>query len=128
MYRGVNGNPTNCIAFKAVFGSQSRIVEPDRGQRNAGIRSLDPSRTYFWKATWGSEFRLMVAEGGVGGSPIYELGIPASGSYRPVPAYAYLGTNQSFFGSDAGTFPGATYRHLWIGNKPRPATLGNALD
>ncbi len=129
MYRGVNGNPANCIAFKAVFGSQSRIVEPDRPQRDAGIRLLDPSRTYFWKATWGSGFRLLVADGGVNGSTIYDLDLPANGgTYNPSPPYAYLGTNQSFYGSDAGTFPGATYRHLWIGNRPRPATLGSALD
>ena len=128
MYRGIPGNPDNCIAFKAVFGSQSRIVEPDLSARRAGIRFLDPSKIYFWKATWGSEFRLMVAEGGVSGSTIYELGLPASGSYNPSPAYAYLGTNQSLFGSDAGTFPGATYRHLWIGNRPRPDSLGSALD
>jgi hypothetical protein len=129
MYRGINGNPPNCIAFKAVFGSQSRIVEPGMSQRIAGIRMLDPARTYFWKATWSSEFRLLVLDGGVNGSPIYELGIPSGGgTYRPSPAYAYLGSNQSVFGSDAGTFPGATYRHLWIGNRPRPATLGNALD
>ncbi len=130
MYRGIDGNPPNCIAFKAVFGSQNRILEPDRGARNAGIRSLDPSRTYLWKATWGSEFRLLVLDGGLTGSSIYELGIPASGgaTYRPSPHYAFLGSNQSVFASDAGTFPGATYRNLWIGNKPRPATLGNALD
>ncbi len=130
MYRGVDGNPPNCIAFKAVFGSDSRIAEPTRGQRDAGIRSLNPSRTYFWKATWGSEFRLLVLDGGINGSSVYELGIPAPGgaTYRPSPAYAYLGSNQSTFGSDAGTFPGAPYRNLWIGNRPRPATLGNALD
>jgi hypothetical protein len=128
MYRGITGNPDNCIAFKAVFGSQSRIVEPDLATRRAGVRFLDPSKTYFWKATWGSEFRLLVLDGGVNGSSVYELGLPASGSYNPSPAYAYLGTNQSVFGSDAGTFPGATYRHLFIGNRPRPATLGNALD
>jgi hypothetical protein len=107
MYRGINGNPDNCIAFKAVFGSQSRIVEPDRPQRNAGIRMLDPSRTYFWKATWSNEFRLLVAEGGVNGPVVYDLALS---------------------GSDAGTFPGAVFRQLWIGNRPRPATLGNALD
>lgn len=127
MYRGVDGNPPNCIAFKAVFGSQSRIVEPDRSLRNAGIRMLDPSRTYFWKATWASTFRLLVLDGGVNGNSIYDLDLPGlGGTYRPV--YAFLGSNQSRFGSDAGTFPGATYRHLWIGDKPRPSTLGNALD
>jgi hypothetical protein len=126
MYRGINGNPPNCIAFKAVFGSLPPL-EPNFGQRTAAIRSLDPSRTYFWKAIWGSEFRLTVADGGVNGNEIYNLGFGAAGkTYRP--AYAWLGSTQSVFGTDAGTFPGATYRHLWIGNRPRPATLGNALD
>jgi hypothetical protein len=126
MYRGVDGNPSNCIAFKAVFGSQSRIAEPDRGQRNAGIRSLDPSRTYFWKATWGSDFHLVVLDGGINGNSIYDLAISEGGTLRG--AYAWLGSSQAAFGTDAGTFPGAIYRNLWIGNKPRPSTLGNALD
>lgn len=129
MYRGVNGNPDNCIAFKAVFGTQNKILEPDRGQRNAAVMFLDPSRVYYWKATWGSEFRLVVLDGGINGNQIYNLGFSSGGAiYRPSPAWAYLGSNQSVGGSDAGTFPGAIYRNLWIGNKPRPATLGNALD
>jgi hypothetical protein len=126
MYRGVDGNPANCIAFKAVFGSQSRIAEPDRGQRNAAIMSLDPSRTYFWKATWASDFHLVVLDGGINGNSIYDLAISEGGTLRG--AYAWLGSTQAQFGTDAGTFPGATYRNLWIGNKPRPATLGNALE
>ena len=127
MYRGVDGNPPNCIAFKAVFGG--RILEPNSSQRNASIMFLDPNRVYFWKETWGVEFRLVVLDGGVNGNQIYNLGFSAQGSvYRPSPPYAFLGSNQSVFNSDAGTFPGATYRNLFIGNKPRPTTLGNALD
>src|SRR5688572_8875987 len=104
MYRGIDGNPPNCIAFKAVFGG--RILEPNFSQRSAAIMSLDPSKVYFWKATWGSEFRLIVLDGGVNGSPIYNLGFSSQGStYRPSPPYAFLGSNQSVFGSDAGTFP-----------------------
>lgn len=128
MYRGVNGNPANAISYKAVFGSESRIAEPDRRIRDASIYNLDPSRTYFWKATWGGDFRLVVADGGVNGSVIYNRGeaAPGGGTYRP--AYAWLGSNQGAAGFDAGTFPGATYRHVWIGDRPRPSTLGNALD
>src|SRR5688572_17775131 len=126
MYRGVNGNPANCIAFKAVFGSQSRIAEPDRSQRNAAVMMLDPSRVYFWKATWGSDFHLVVLDGGVNGNSIYDLAISEGGTLRG--SYAWLGSSQAQFGTDAGTFPGATYRNLWIGNRPRPTTLGNALD
>lgn len=126
MYRGIDGNPPNAIAFKAVFGSQNRIAEPVRSQRDAGIRSLEPSRTYFWKATWGSDFRLLVLDGGVNGSSIYELALSVGGTLRGT--HAWLGSTQALFGTDAGTFPGATYRHLFIGTRPRPATLGNALD
>lgn len=126
MYRGVDGNPANCIAFKAVFGSQSRILEPDAAKRRASVFLLDPSRTYFWKATWDSGFNLLVADGGVNGNVIYNYGQSSGGAYRP--AYAWLGSIQAVSGTDAGTFPGAIYRHVWIGDRPRPATLGNALD
>lgn len=126
MYRGVEGNPPNCIAFKAVFGSQSRIAEPVRAQRDASIRMLEPSRTYFWKATWGSNFRLQVFDGGVNGNSIYDLAQSVGGTLRGT--HAWLGSTQATFGTDAGTFPGATYRNLFIGDRPRPTTLGNALE
>ena len=126
MYRGINGNPPNCISFKAVFGSQSRIAEPNSQERNASIRMLDPARTYFWKATWGSEFRLLVLDGGIGGSSIYEMAQSVGGTLRGT--HAWLGSNQAITGSDAGTFPGATYKNLFIGTRSRPTTLGNALD
>ncbi len=126
MYRGLDGNPPNCIAFKAVFGSQSRIAEPNSPERNASVRMLDPARTYFWKATWGSEFRLLVLDGGISGSSIYEMAKSVGGTLRGT--HAWLGSNQAISGSDAGTFPGATYKNLFIGNRPRPTTLGNALD
>ncbi len=128
MYRGKEGNPPNAISYKAVFGSQSLIAEPDRTIRNASIMNLDPSRTYFWRATWGSDFRLLVADGGVNGNVIYDRGQGAPGGATYRPAYAWLGSNQGAGGLDAATFPGATYRHLFIGNRPRPSTLGNALD
>jgi len=126
MYRGIGGGPANCISFKAVFGSQSRIAEPNSSERNASVRMLDPARTYFWKATWGSEFRLLVLDGGIAGNSIYEMAKLVGGTLRGT--HAWLGSNQAISGSDAGTFPGATYRNLWIGNRPRPTTLGNALD
>jgi hypothetical protein len=126
MYRGINGNPPNCISFKAVFGNQTRIAEPNSPERNASVRMLNPARTYFWKATWGSEFRLLVLDGGIAGNSIYEMAKSVGGTLRGT--HAWLGSNQAIAETDAGTFPGATYRNLWVGNKPRPSTLGNALD
>jgi hypothetical protein len=126
MYRGIDGNPPNAITFKAVFGSQNRIAEPVRSERDASIRMLDPARTYFWKATWGSEFRLLVLDGGINGNSIYEMAKSVGGTLRGT--HAWLGSNQAITGSDAGTFPMATFKNLFIGTRSRPTTLGNALD
>ena len=53
MYRGLDGNPPNCIAFKAVFGSQSRIAEPVSSERTASIRTLDPGAHVFLESDLG---------------------------------------------------------------------------
>jgi hypothetical protein len=126
-YRGgINGNPDNSISFKALYGSMAdnRKFEPSQGNRE--VRHLDPGRAYFWKWTWGSEVRLLVQDG-IGGPTIYNYGQPTAGSYAPSPHYAYLGANTQ--GSvEEGSRPGAIIRQVWISNKPRPDTLGNALD
>jgi hypothetical protein len=127
MYRGIEGNPPMAIAFKAVFGGGTPI-EPDFGQRTAGIRFLNPATTYHWKATWGSEFRLVVREGGVTGAEIYQLGLPSNGrTYAPPRHFAYLGSTNGQSDLEPGTFPGATYRNVWISTRPRPESLGSAL-
>jgi hypothetical protein len=125
-YRGTNGNPDNAISWKAVFGDSDFQIEPDRGQRTAGVRILNPSTTYLWKATWGSEFRLQVFEGGVGGTQIYNFGKANGGVYSPVPHVAYLGANDA--AQESGAWAGAIYRNVWIGNRPRPESLGSALQ
>lgn len=128
MYRGIEGNPPNCIAFKAVFGGGTPI-EPDFGQRLAATQFLNPATTYHWKATWGSEFRLSVRQGGVQGNEIYNLGLPSNGrSYTPPQHFAFLGSTNGQTNLEPGTFPGATYRNVWMANRPRPATLGTALS
>jgi hypothetical protein len=125
-YRGLDGNPDNAISFKALFGDGDFKYEPDFGQRAASVISLNPARTYFWKATWGSEVRVLVQDGR-GGPTIYNLGIPApNGRYAPSPHYAYLGVNGPT-SVETGSWPGAIYRNLWIGTGTRPPTLGSAL-
>ena len=127
-YRGLSGNPPNCIAFKALFGGEHAKLEPDLARRQASVRLLDPGRTYHWKATWNTEFRLLVQDGGIGGATIYDYGIAAGGaSYNPPAHYAYLGANNGPFGEEAGSWPGAVYRNVWISRNPRPASLGSAL-
>lgn len=133
-YRGAAGNPDNCISYKVIYGSSSNPTEPDFGGRSAGIVSLNPARTYFWKATWGTDFRLTVLDGGTGttgvnGTMVYDRSQSQAGrTYNPNPHYAYLGANNGPFGQESGSYANALYRNVWIGNKPRPTALGSALD
>ena len=135
-YRGFNGNPDHAISFKMLMGEdvEERKLEPDFGQRSAGIRMLNSANTYHWKATYGNFIRVTVQDGGIGGvngsgsgaggATIYDNGQSSPFSYQPSPHFAYLGVNNNV--EDTGSWP-ATYRNVWIGNKPRPTTLGSAL-
>lgn len=135
-YRGVNGFPPNAITFRALYGSGSDLdvrYEPDTGTRLASVFLLNPANTYYWKATWGSEFRVVMKDGGstgtgVNGTQLYNFGMPSlKGSYAPNPHYAYLGAPPARSGPEAASIPGSIYRNVWLGNKPRPDTLGSAL-
>jgi hypothetical protein len=135
-YRGANGSPPNAITFRALYGSGSDLnvrYEPDTATRFASVFNLNPASTYYWKATWGSEFRVTVKDGGsnstgINGAQIYNVGMPSlKGQYAPNPHYAYVGAPPARSGPEAASIPGSIYRNVWLGNKPRPATLGNAL-
>jgi hypothetical protein len=130
-YRGLSGNPDNCIAFKAVWGRDDVRLEPELHERLQSVVLLDPSRTYLWQATWDAlTFRLVVRDGGLNGSVIYDRSKTApagTGPYAPVPHYAYLGANEAAFGGEDGTFPGIMIRNVWLSDKPRPNSLGSAL-
>ena len=133
-YRGVAGNPDNCISFKALLGDPAYKLEPDFGQRSAAVMSLDPSRAYFWKGTWGNFFRLSIQDG-INGRTLYDLsvsvaniGFPANAAtYNPTPHFAYLGANNGVYKEEDGSWPGLVYRNVWIGRGSRPQSLGSAL-
>jgi hypothetical protein len=131
-YRGRPGNPDHSVAFKAVLGGQTdgAIVEPDLAKRNQSVLMLDPSRTYFWQGSWTAHsFRLVVRDGGIDGSVLYDYTMSASrgSGFAPSPHYAFVGTNYEKFVADTGTFPGMIVRNVWLSSKPRPASLGSAL-
>lgn len=132
-YRGVGGNPDNCIAFKALLGDPFFKLEPDFGTRAAAIMALDPARTYFWKGSWSNGFTLVVKDG-INGPALYNYGqtvLEMTGQnavYNPTPHYAYLGANNGPYGEEDGSWPGAVYRNVWISSNPRPASLGSALE
>ena len=123
-YRGTGGAPPNSITFRALYGSATDTsvrYEPDTGTRFVSVFALSPSTTYYWKATWGSEFRVTVKEGGINGRTIYDVGVRSPrGTYAPVPHYAYLGTPTGRSGAESASIPGTIYRNVWIGARPRP--------
>jgi hypothetical protein len=124
-YRGAAGNPDNAISYKVLMGDEDLKYEPSFSQRAAGARMLSPGTTYLWTATWGSTFRLTVREGGATGPIIYERSQATPGTYNPAPHTVYLGANDA--AQESGSYAGATYRNLWVGNRPRPSSLGSAL-
>jgi hypothetical protein len=135
-YRGFSGNPDHAISFKMLMGEdvEERKLEPDLGRRTASVHHLNPGHTYYWKATWGNFIQVVVQDGGAGGVngsgsgqggiTIYDYGQTSHFGYTPNTHFAYVGVNNST--EDTGSWP-ATYRNVWIGNKPRPATLGSAM-
>jgi hypothetical protein len=126
-YRGVNGVPPNCIQWRAMFGGDDHRIEPATSVRYASIFLLDPSRTYYWKATWDHGFRLEVSEDGPNGRVFYNEWAETSATYNPQPHYAYLGAPVGRSGAEAATIPGTIYRNVWLSTRPRPQSLGSAL-
>ena len=138
-YRGSTGVPPGAITFRALYGSADDLnvrYEPDSNKRIESAAEgsrMNPSFTYFWKATWGAEFRVVVKDGGasatgINGRTIYNYGVASlKGRYNPTPHIAYLGAPIGRSGTESAAIPNLTYRNLYIGSKPRPDTLGSAL-
>lgn len=125
-YRGLEGNPPNCIQFRAMFGGEKYKIEPDTGVRYSMVFLLDPSKAYFWRGTWNNGFRLEVSEG-MTGAKFYDQQLPVGNGYSPSRHVAYLGAPRGS-GGEMSVIVGATYRNVWLGSRPRPASLGSALD
>ena len=130
-YRGTAGFPPNAIQWRVIYGDADDLdvrYEPDTAKRMASVFLLNPATTYHWKFTWGSEIRLVLREGGPNGGALYDYGMPATnGTYAPSPHYAYLGAPVGRSGSESAAIGGTIYRNVWLGNRPRPESLGSAL-
>ncbi len=130
-YRGTTGAPPNAITWRVLYGSADDLdvrYEPETAKRFASVFSLSPSAVYHWKFTWGSSVRLVVRDGGLRGSTLYDFGVPTpKGRYAPNPHYVYLGAPVGRSGSEAASIAGTIYRNVWVSNRPRPESLGSAL-
>jgi hypothetical protein len=123
-YRGNTGFPPNAITFRCLYGSADDLdvrYEPDSTTRFNSVHILDPNTVYHWKFTWGDEVRVQVRAGGMDGTLIYNVGVPADdGTYNPNPWYAFLGAPTGRSGAESASVPGATYKNVWISSRPRP--------
>lgn len=126
-YRGAQGVPPNAIQWRAMFGSDADRIEPDTDYRFRSVFLLDPNRTYHWKGTWSNGFRLTMRDGGLAGTIVYDFGITGNLHYNVSDHRAYLGTPAGRSGNESASIAGAIYRNVWLGNRPRPASLGSAL-
>ena len=132
-YRGRQGNPDNCIAFKAVWGDEDVKLEPELHERQPDRSGmLDPGRTVLLASHLGCadlpahrprrrDRRAARSTTGRRHSP------PGYGPYAPNPHYAYLGANELGLGGEDGTVPNITIRNVWLSDQARPTALGSAL-
>jgi hypothetical protein len=131
-YRGTAGFPPNAIQWRVIYGDADDLdvrYEPDTAKRFASVFLLNPATAYHWKFTWGSDVRLIVLDGGMSGSTLYDYGMPSPrGRYAPNPHYAYLGAPVGRSGNESASISGTIYRNVWLGSRPRPESLGSALQ
>ena len=127
-YRGVTGVPPNCIQWRAMFGGDDHKIEPPTDFRFASVYRLDPNRTYHWRATWDRGFRLEVFDGAPTGTPFYNRWEETNQLYRASPHYAYLGAPVGRSGNESASIAGTIYRNVWLSTKPRPTSLGSAIE
>ncbi|MBA3641056.1 MAG: hypothetical protein M3541_11060 [Acidobacteriota bacterium] len=50
------------------------------------------------------------------------------GVYNPPNHVAYLGAPLGRSGNESASIPGTIYRNGWLANRPRPESLGSALE
>jgi hypothetical protein len=115
------------------LGDPAFQLEADARDRANGVMALDPSHFYYFRAMWSNGFRMII-QNSVGAGTFYDLEYRSTDyfdqrliPYQPNPHFAYLGGNDELQGPENGTFPGEIVRNVFIGNRPRPASLGSAL-
>src|SRR5436853_7825571 len=80
------GDPAGAIAWRFLTHN-GRIETDSRPSYN-----FDPNQVYFYQATWRNNFfNLLIQEGGIGGSTVYNFGKPWKGDpYNPTPHVIYV--------------------------------------
>lgn len=108
------------VSFRFIAGNPDTRADADRR-----VVTFSPSKTYFWRFTWGSgTARLVITEGNEQGPVVFNNAKSYGGTYTPNPHIAHLGAPPSRDGLVDASTPGAVIRNVWISSQPRPAGLG----
>jgi hypothetical protein len=113
------GDPPGVVAWRFIARDDQIDTE---GAERVTV-DFDPSQTYFWQASWRSNFfNLQVNRGGVFGPDIYEMGKHWEGrGYEPSPHVVYIGAPVGRSGVDGASVNDVIIRQVWVSGRPRPA-------
>jgi hypothetical protein len=114
------GDPPGTVAWR--FIARDDQIDTEGAERE--IVDFNENLTYFWQATWRNNFfNVLINEGGVFGSKIYDKGKHWEGrGYEPSPHVLYIGAPVGRSGLDGASVDGVIIRQVWVSNRPRPAT------
>lgn len=112
------GNPAGTVAWRVITSTDQ--IDTQGPERR--VIQFDPSHTYFWQTTWGNgQFNLLIKDGGVNGTTIYNFGKHYTGVYDPNPHVAYIGGPGGRAGINSGSVPDIVVRQVWLSSRPRPS-------
>jgi hypothetical protein len=115
------GDPPGTVAWR--FIARDDQVDTEGAERE--IVDFFASQTYFWEATWRSNFfNVRILEGGAPGvgHEIYEKGKHWEGrGYEPKRHVLYLGAPIGRSGADGASVNDVIIRQVWVSSRPRPA-------
>jgi hypothetical protein len=113
------GDPPGIVAWR--FIARDDQIDTEGAERT--FVDFRPDRTYFWKASWRSNFfNLLINEGGVNGPDVYDMGKHWEGrGYEPSPHVLYIGAPVGRSGVDGASVNGVIIRQVWVSPNSRPA-------
>ena len=120
LYRmSVDKRGNGAIAWRFLTGPGDYIETIGQERR---VYPFHERLTYFVQATWGNNFfNVLIREGGVDGTIIYENGKPYSRAYTPLPHRVYIGSPyRSGDRGEAATVKNMVVRQVWVSPNGRP--------
>lgn len=120
IYRmSVDKRGNGAIAWRFLTGPGD-YIETQGAERT--VHSFHENLTYFVQATWRSNFfTVLIKEGGINGTTVYNFGKPFTKSYTPLPHNVFIGSPyKAGDRGEAATVEGMVVKQVWVSPNPRP--------